>query len=119
MAIIYLNLVRKNMEEHIEAYDPTILAGLGLFLTLCMPVVFLAAILGEGLIPFGMTSVMFAPIVGLFVTPIGLLVLFITFILRKKHPHKVIKWSSAVLGSSAALGISSAVWFLIFGFGIG
>lgn len=106
------------MDEPIEAYDPTKLTGLGVFLTLCMPVIFMAAVLGESFIPFGMTSVMFAPIVGLFITPIGLLVLLITFFLNRKRKDKTIKWESALLGSCVALGVSTVVWFLTFGLGI-
>lgn len=107
-----------NMEEPIEVYEPTILTGLGLFLTLCMPVIFMAAVLSEGFLPFGMGSVIFAPIVSTFLTPIGLLLLLTTFLLHKKSPDKTIKWDSALLGSSFALGASTVVWFLTFGLGI-
>lgn len=106
------------MEEPIEAYDPTILTGLGLFLSLYMPVIFMIAVVGDHFLPFGMTTVMLAPIVGMFMTPIGLLVLLVTYSLHKKHSDKKIKWGSALPGTCFALGAACVAWFLVIGFGV-
>lgn len=105
------------MDEPIEAYNPTMLAGLGMFLTLCMPVIFMIAVITENLLPYGMGTIIFAPIVGMFVTPAGLLVLFATFLLRKKHPEKPIAWRSAFSGSCTAIALVTVVWFLNFSLG--
>lgn len=100
------------MDEPIEAYDPTMLTGLGLFLTLCMPAIFVIAVIGESLLPYSMGSMIAAPMVGMFATPAGMLVLFATFLLRRKWPDKPIRWHSALSGACIAILLASVVWFL-------
>ncbi len=98
------------------SYAPTMLTALGLVLTLCMPVIFMIAVLGERFIPFSMGSIIFALIVGVFVTPAGLLLLLILFVMKRKRPNKPIRWRSALLGSCVALGLSTIAWFWRFSF---
>jgi hypothetical protein len=104
------------MDEPIESYNPTMLTGLGLFLTLCMPAIFMIAVIGDDRLPYSMGTIIFSPIVGAFTTPVGLLVLFATFLLRKKHPEKPIRWRSALSGSCVATALGSLAWFLKFSF---
>lgn len=104
------------MEETIEAYNPTMLAGLGLFLTLYIPVVFIIAIVGDGLLPFAMTTIVFAPLVGVFTTPAGFLVLIATALLARKRSEKRIEWRSAISGSCVAVALGAVAWFMKFSF---
>lgn len=104
------------MEETIEAYNPTMLTGLGLFLTLYIPVVFTIAMIGDGLLSFAMTTIMLAPLVGVFTTPAGFLVLIATALLARKHPEKRIEWQSAISGSCVAVALGAVAWFMQFSF---
>lgn len=106
------------MEEPIETYNPTMLAGLGLFLIFCMPMIFMIAFVGDQLIPYSMGTFIVAPIVGLFTVPAGLIVMTIMIFLRRKYPEKPVKWRSAVSGSCVAMTIGSIAWFLKFSFSV-